>query len=372
MKPEIFKAIDGNKSRDLLRFLLTFASLIVIVIGMKSIASQLIAPILLSVFLALLLYPLFKRFKKEGRAGWITLLFTIGSILAVLTGLVLLVSVSFSQFSENLDVYIADITQQLSELLERLGIENTLTDLLTSTLTEENVTAFIKNIAGNISSLLSMLFFVPLVSILLLLQIDSFMKSPLSKAQFETDKMDKFSNFSKSITIYVIGRTKVNLFTGTMFFVVLFIMDIDFALMWGLLMAFLSYIPYIGAALASIPAILLAFASYGGIGAGIVILAITIINMIAENALDPYVQSKGNKLSALVVVISLFFWVWLFGPIGAILSIPMTVMMKIVLGEFDETRWIATLMEGNFNKTSVELKKSDTINKMKKKVLGKK
>lgn len=371
MKPEVLKVMEGKKSRDLLRFLLTFASLIIIIIGLKSIASQLIAPILLSVFLALLLFPLFKRFKKEGRAGWISLLLTIGTILSVLMGLVLLVSISFSQFSDNLDVYIGEITEQISLLLEKYGIENTLTDLISSTLTEENITSFVRNIAGNISSILSLLFFVPLVAILLLLQIDSFAKSPLSKAQFESDKMDKFSKFSKSITVYVVGRTKVNLFTGTLFFVVLFIMDVDFALMWGLLMALLSYIPYIGAALASIPAILLAFAQYGGIGAGIVILSITIINLIAENALDPYVQSKGNKLSALVVVISLFFWVWLFGPIGAILSVPMTVMMKIVLGEFDETRWIATLMEGNFNKTSVELKKSDTINRMKTKILGK-
>lgn len=147
-------------------------------------------------------------------------------------------------------------------------------------------------------------------------------------------------------------------------------MDIEFALLWGLLMVLLSFIPYIGSATASLPAILLALVQYGWAGAGIVTGSILIINFFSENVLDPYIQSKGNKLSALVIIMSLIFWVWLFGPVGAILSVPLTVLLKIILEDFDETRWISTLMEGNYGRTSQEIEKSKSINNLWNKVFG--
>lgn len=111
----------------------------------------------------------------------------------------------------------------------------------------------------------------------------------------------------------------------------------------------MSFIPYIGIIIASAPPVLLAFASGGLPAALLVIGAMALINVFAENVLSPVVLGRGNKISTAAVVISLIFWVWLLGPIGAILSVPLTVFLKIVLADFKETHFISLLMEGNYN-----------------------
>lgn len=347
--------------RDLAKFMVIFASLLIIIIGIKSIASQLLAPILLAVFFAILLNPLFKLFKKEGRPSWISLSLTLVTLLVSFFAIVLIVTISFSQLSNNLDNYIFNITENIQQISGRFGIESSVSEITRSLLNEENITSLARTVISNMGNIFTILFFVPLAAVLLLLQSDSYMRSPIKSSIINGDTIEKLSRFSKSITIYVTGRAKVNLFTGSVFFVFLFILNIDFAILWGMLMVLLSFVPYIGATIASIPAIVIALAIYGWVGAFIVILGIFIINLIAENLLEPYIQSKGNKLSAIVVVTALFFWVWLFGPIGAILSVPLTVLMKIIFEEFDETRWLSSLMEGDFERTSKEIEKNNVF-----------
>ena len=71
--------------------------------------------------------------------------------------------------------------------------------------------------------------------------------------------------------------------------------------------------------------------------------------MFAENVLSPVILGRTNKISTAAVVISLIFWVWLLGPIGAILSVPLTVFLKIILDGYPETHFLSLLMEGNYN-----------------------
>ncbi len=362
--------VSLKKSRDLYKTLVSTATLLIVIIGIKIIARDIVAPIFLAVFLSILLYPLFKTFRKEGRASWITLVLTIGTIVLFFSGVILIVSISFSQLSGNLDFYLTKINTQIAYLFNFTFLEDDINHLLRNVATVDNIRRLIAPILSSLGSLFTVLIFVPLSSILILLQVDSFTKSPLGKREVQNENLEKLSRFSKSITIYIVGRAKVNLFTGTLFFIILFVMDIEFALLWGLLMVLLSFIPYIGSATASLPAILLALVQYGWAGAGIVTGSILIINFFSENVLDPYIQSKGNKLSALVIIMSLIFWVWLFGPIGAILSVPLTVLLKIILEDFDETRWISTLMEGNYGRTSQEIEKSKSINGLWNRVFG--
>jgi len=362
--------VSSKKPRDLYKTLVSSAALLVIIIGIKAIARDIIAPIFLAVFLSILLYPLFKTFRKEGRASWITLVLTIGTIVLFFSGVVMIVSISVSQLSGNLDFYLAKINTQIAYLFNLTFLEDDINHLLRSVATVDNIRRLIAPILSSLGSIFTLLVFVPLSSILILLQVDLFTKSPLGNREVRNENLEKLARFSKSITIYIVGRAKVNIFTGTLFFVVLFIMDIEFALLWGLLMVLLSFVPYIGSTIASIPAILLALAQYGWAGAGVVTASIFIINFFSENVLDPYIQSKGNRLSAIVIIMSLLFWVWLFGPIGAILSVPLTVLLKIILEDFDETRWISTLMEGNYGRTSQEIEKSKSINNLWSRVFG--
>jgi predicted PurR-regulated permease PerM len=136
-------------------------------------------------------------------------------------------------------------------------------------------------------------------------------------------------------------RTRLNLITGACITVLLLVLGVDYPLLWGLCGFLLSYIPYIGLATAMLPPALLAWAESGPLYALLVIAGITALNFIVENVLEPSYTGKQLRLSPTVVFVSFFFWVWLLGPVGAILSMPITVLLMLVFGSDEKTRWLA-------------------------------
>jgi len=125
----------------------------------------------------------------------------------------------------------------------------------------------------------------------------------------------------------------------------LLILGVDFALLWGLLAFLLGYIPSVGFWFALIPPFILALFEFGITKALIVLVGYILINGSVQNFLQPKMMGSGLNLSPLVVVISLFFWAWVLGPIGALLAVPMTIIVKeIFLEGFDDTRGLAGLM----------------------------
>ena len=128
------------------------------------------------------------------------------------------------------------------------------------------------------------------------------------------------------------GIDRLNLITGAGVTVVCLLLGIDYPLLWGVLAFVLSYIPYIGLFTAMVPPTLLALAERGWLAALIVIVSITAINLtIRKRALSPATPGKRLQLSPTVVFLSFFFWAWLLGPVGALLSMPITVMLLLVL-----------------------------------------
>jgi predicted PurR-regulated permease PerM len=119
---------------------------------------------------------------------------------------------------------------------------------------------------------------------------------------------------------------------------------VDFALLWGILAWFLGYIPSIGFWLALIPPVILAWAQYGVTTALIVFAGYVLINGSVQNILQPRMMGERLQISPVVVFVSLFVWGWLLGGIGAILAVPLTMMILIVLDSFDGTRWLVVLV----------------------------
>ena len=139
-------------------------------------------------------------------------------------------------------------------------------------------------------------------------------------------------------------RTRLNLITGVGVSVICLVLGVDYPLLWGVLAFVLSYIPYIGLATAMIPPALLALAERGWLAAAIVIIGITALNLTIENVLEPGYTGKRLQLSPTVVFLSFFFWAWLLGPIGALLSMPITVMLLLVCQRDESTRWLAQII----------------------------
>jgi predicted PurR-regulated permease PerM len=148
-----------------------------------------------------------------------------------------------------------------------------------------------------------------------------------------------------SLQYYLVIKTRINLITGAFIAVALWLIGLDFALLWGFIAFLLNYVPNFGSIIAAVPAVIMAFIQFGpSIQFLLVIGVYLVVNIAVGYWLEPKMMGSGLGLSALVVLISVVFWGWILGPIGLILSIPITVALKIFLESYDGTRWLATML----------------------------
>jgi predicted PurR-regulated permease PerM len=119
---------------------------------------------------------------------------------------------------------------------------------------------------------------------------------------------------------------------------------VDYAVLWGLLGWFMGYIPSIGFWIALIPPVILAYAQYGLQTALVVFIGYVVINGGVQNFVQPKVMGQSLRISPVVVFVGLFVWGYLLGGIGAILSVPLTLIVLIIMENFEGTRMVAVLM----------------------------
>jgi predicted PurR-regulated permease PerM len=143
---------------------------------------------------------------------------------------------------------------------------------------------------------------------------------------------------------YTALKTVISIVTGVAAALWVWIMGVDFPIIWGVLAFLLNYVPNLGSIVAAIPPVLLGFVQYGWGTAFLVAAGYTVINLVVGNIIEPRFMGHGLGLSTLVVFLSLVFWGWLFGPVGMLLSVPLTMMVKIGLENKEDTRWMAILL----------------------------
>lgn len=144
---------------------------------------------------------------------------------------------------------------------------------------------------------------------------------------------------------YFRAKTLTSLLTGTVTGIIALLFGIKFALVWALLSFLLEYIPTIGSLLAVVPPVLYAFIQFNGFGKPLAALAtLTVAQLFLGNYADPRIEGRMLSISPLVVLVSIVFWGWLWGPAGALLGVPITVTITIVTRHFAETKWISALL----------------------------
>jgi predicted PurR-regulated permease PerM len=153
-----------------------------------------------------------------------------------------------------------------------------------------------------------------------------------------------FKKIAEDTWNYMKIKTIICFLTGSLTSIGLWFLGVEYALLWGLLMFFLNYIPNIGQIIASVPPILLALIDGGLLSATLVTAWLIFVNTVLGVGVEPRFLEHGLGISSLVVLLSLLFWGWLLGPVGMFLSAPLTMVMKIVLQNDPKTRWIAVLL----------------------------
>jgi len=300
-------------------------------------------PILFAIVFALLFAPVYGWLQRRLPTG-VALLLSFGALLIIIGGLFVLLSASISKFTGRLSFYTQQLDAQLSdlqELLDRLGLSGVdLSEVVNSSALVGAIGAVLSGIGGFLSSL----FLILMIMLFLLGESSAMMERLRTSVAQDNPQVARLTVIGQSVALSFGLRAIVNLVTAAGITLVLWLLGVDFPLLWGVLVFFLSFIPYIGLVLAVAPAVVLALAEFGLGRAIIVIVAVVVINVLAENVLSPVLMGRGLELSPTIVFLSFIFWAWLLGGPGAFLALPLTLFVAIMLGSFPETRWLASLM----------------------------
>ncbi len=330
------------------RFIVVGAATIVIIGGLRA-GSSLISPLLLAIFLAVLIDPLLERLRDRGLPNWLAFLILFLGVLLIGLGVILFVSLSLSQLQANVPIYKESLSSLYQSIEGTLATQNIdLSDMLNEgTLSPQTIARTSAGILGVLASELSGTLLVLLLLIFLLSEAPGFSAKAKKALGDDHPVVRQLGSFSENVRGYMKVRTISNLFVGITFTIVLLVLGVDSALLWGFLAFVLSYIPTIGLILASVPAITLALLEQGVTTAVIVTVGVLILNGISDNYLSPRLSAQELELSPFAVFFSFIFWAWVLGPIGGLLSVILTVGLKMVFEAFTETQGYAVLLGPN-------------------------
>ena len=327
------------------RILLTFAAFIVIVAGMKA-AATIVVPFLLALFLAIICSSPVSWMHGKGVPAWLAIIVVIIAILAVSTLVTGFLGASIGDFVRSYPRYSIVLEQRFSGIyawLEGRGVDMENIDIL-DRIEPGKVMGYTATLLNSLKDALANGFLIIITVVFMLLEASSLPKK-LREILDDPDKaLPHFEKLANEIKRYLALKTWICLATGLLATGLLLATGVDYPFLWGALAFLLNYIPTIGSLVAAIPPVLLAFVQYGYTRGIIVAVGYIVLNLVIGNFVEPRVMGKGLGLSTLVVFLSLIFWGWVFGPIGMILSVPLTMMTKIALETREDTKWLAVLL----------------------------
>ena len=327
------------------RFLFIAACFVVVAAGMRA-ASSLLVPFLLALFVALISAPPLLWLQDKGIPKGLALLMVILGMVGLGFVLTAVISSSVSDFTAALPTYQENMHAQVA------AIERGLTELgivvpdkfLAKTLDTSAIMRLTSQVLLGLSAMVAHVFFVLLMAIFILMEASGFPAKIGRIMGSPEESMDRVGGFIFDVKRYIFLKTVVSLGTGLFVTIWLWAFGVDQYVLWGLLAFLLNYVPNIGSILAAIPAVLLAFIQGGLDLALLATLGYVIVNVVVGSIIEPRVMGKGLGLSSLVVLLSLVFWGFILGPVGMLLSIPLTMMVKIGLEGNPNTQWVSILL----------------------------
>src|SRR5829696_7095357 len=326
-----------------LRVMLFLATTVVVFVGMR-LSAPILNPILFAVILALLFSPIYAWLRRRRIPTPLALVLMLVGLTVLFLGLFFILGVSIARFSGDLGSYAGKLNDQvgnIQQLVKGLGISKA---DVQDALKPSHLTGAIGAVLSGVADFLSNLFLILIIVLFLLAEGPAMMNRLRASAGSDHPQVERLSVFGRSVIRQLGLRAIVNLATASGVVLLLFVLRVDFPLMWGTLTFFLSFIPWIGLPLAVAPAVVLAFAEHGIDRALLVIAGVIVINVLAENALSPMLMGRGLSLSPTILFIGFIFWAWLLGGPGAFLAAPLTIFVVLMLETFPETRWIASVM----------------------------
>ncbi len=327
------------------RFLLWSAGIIIIVAGLQA-GAPFLVPLVLAIFLTIINLPVLGWLRGHGVPAPIAVALVVMLTFGLVMALVWVGTVSLSEIRLLLPSYVERIRAIERGILAPFvarGIEFP-RGIYAGFVEPERLIALASGFLLQAAGLVSAAFVVLLYTIFMLSEAAGF-PTKVRAAIGRTDAdLSAFASAIHDVQRYLAIKTAISLATGTVVGLWLWGVGVDFPLFWGTLAFLLNYIPNVGSILAAIPGVLVALLQLGMAGAGAAAIGYLLVNVLFGNILEPHVMGRGFGLSTLMVIIALVFWGWLWGPVGMLLSVPLTVAVRIALEHTPDLRWLAILV----------------------------
>jgi predicted PurR-regulated permease PerM len=334
---------DSSKNKTSISLVLS--SLVIILAGMK-LSASILAPFLFALFISIIAsFPLFWMYRK-GVKKWLAisiLIFTMFSIGLILT---FVLGTSISGFISSLPKYesiLKDNMDSALKLLSGFGV-NISKSTIFQYVNPANAFKAVGDIVSQLGNLLANLFLITFISIFVLLEALSLPNKVSYILKDSNVSLDNLKEIGENIKNYLFIKTYMSILTGVVITISLYILKIDFAILWGVLAFLLNYVPNIGSLLAGFPPAMMAFIQYGVTRFIITIIIYLVINIVIGTIIEPKFMGKGLGLSPLIVFLSLIFWGWILGIVGMFLSVPLTMIIKIIFSVSKDKKWVSVLL----------------------------
>jgi len=318
---------------------------VIIIAGMKA-ASGLLVPFFLAALISVMTISPFLWLRAKGLPSLLAIFLVIAAVVIIAGSIGAYIGVSLNNFIEALPSYQDRLRSELGTVLvwfEARGFkvsERYFFELLNPGVAMDVVANILKGLSSVLTYTLLILFTV----VFILLEASSL---PIKLHAATSDPASSLATLEKiftSVRRYLVLKTWISLATGVTVSIWLIVLDRNYPLLWGFVAFLLNFVPNIGSLIAAIPPILLALINTGPLASMLVGLGYLVINVSCGNLIEPRVLGKGLGLSPLVVFLSLVFWGWILGPVGMLLSVPLTMIVKISLEMFESTHWLAILL----------------------------
>lgn len=327
------------------RVLIVAAAIIVVIAGLKQ-AAPLIVPFLLSVFIAVISFPFMSKLQQGGLPKALSLTVVILVVLSIGIGVTVLIGTSMTDFSQMLPVYQQKISAEWSAVLSWLnehGIH--VTDTIKETIDPAAAVGLLSAILKGFGNVLTNSFLIILTVIFILVEAAGLTQKIIALNSAGLSEESTFSKiFVEKLRNYMSMKTIISMLTGVVIGLAMWVIGVDYPVLWGVLAFMFNFVPNIGSIIAAVPAVILAVIQLG-IGPAIAVVVVYLaVNVLIGSFIEPKYMGKGLGLSTLVVFVSLVFWGWVLGPVGMLLSVPLTITVKLALDSKPETQWWGHLL----------------------------
>ena len=288
-------------------------------------------------------------FGKHHAPRWLTLSVALLTVLALLVLLVEMIGSNFASVSQAAPKYQENLEALIHQGARLLGVEHTPT--LTQLLDQIDAKTVLVRLGGAAAGVAGNIGVIIIYVAFLLIEQGSFDRK--MTALFPTPEREEaarklLSRIQSDVQTYIWIKTVLSVLTGTVSYIFLIAVGVDFAAFWAVIIFFLNYIPTVGSILGVVFPALLALVQFPSIGPFLIIaVGLSSAQMIIGNVLEPRLMGHSLNMSPLVVILSLAVWGSIWGVAGMFLCVPITVIMMIVFAQFPQTRPIAIALSSD-------------------------